>query len=326
MAGCAPDKPAAATASAAPSVAPAASLPSGVALCDPGREPGTVPSYPGWPVPGQAQMAAAIPILASSERVVGPNRFLFTFVDDQNQPLAAPEVPVEARFFDLAADPREPVLVVEGIHLDSGTGVGLYRTSVEFSCAGLWGVEFSVGLPAGESVPRTFFEVTPSSTTPGIGQQAPRSDSPVATTPEELAAISTDRQPDPSLYRHTIADAVTSGRPSVIFFGTPAFCQTAMCGPAIEHVKSIAAEYGERVIFVNVEPYRLQQTANGLQPLLGEEGQLQTVPAVEEWGLRTEPYLFVVYAGGLVSAKMEGPLDPQELRAEIEVALAEPRG
>jgi hypothetical protein len=253
---------------------------------------------------------------------VGRTRLVFTFVDDQNALLAGPDIPVRARFFDLSSDPDAPVVEAEAAYLDTGTGRGLYRTTVELPCAGAWGVEFEVGLPDGASRPRMVFEVRERTSTPPIGAAAPRSDSPTASTPDQLAAISTDPHPDPELYRMTIAQAVTSGRPSVIVFATPAFCQTAMCGPVLDRVKAVAAEYRGEVDFVNVEPYELQLTVNGLQPRLSPEGQLQPVPAALDWGLRTEPYVFVVDAAGRIAAKLEGSLDESELRAELDAVLA----
>lgn len=318
-----PGSPATAATSAVPagsaSVAPGTVT--AVPLCDPTADPASATAYPGWPVPGQAQTAAAIPIIASSEVAVGPNRLVFTFVDDQNALLASADVPVTARFFDLAADPATPVHEVQATFLDPGTGRGLYRASVDLPCAGAWGAEFSVGLPAGVTTPRTIFEVRPTSFTPAIGAPAPRSDSPTASTAGEAAAISTDRSPDPRLYAMTVGQAVTSGRPSVIAFATPAFCQTAMCGPVLDRVKAVAADYADRVAFVNVEPYVLHETVNGLQPLPGADGQPQPVPAVLEWGLRTEPYVFVVDAEGRVTAKLEGSLDEAELREALDAVL-----
>jgi hypothetical protein len=303
----------------APGATAAATSPT-TAACAPAVDPGPG-GYPGWPVPGQAQEAAAIPIVVSSERVVGPNRFLFAIVDEASRPLAAPDVAVEARFFDLSADPARPVAVVGAAYLDPGNGRGLYRAAVDFPCPGPWGLELAVRLPDGETTPRTIFEVHESSATPAIGAPAPRSESLTAETPEELAAISTDREPDPDLYRVTIAEAVTSGRPSVVFFATPAFCQTATCGPALDRLKAVAGDYRERVTFVNVEPFELHMTPNGPQPLLSAEGQVQPVAAVLEWGIRVEPYLFVVDADGNVAAKLEGAFDEAELRTALDETL-----
>ena len=119
-----------------------------------------------------------------------------------------------------------------------------------------------------------------------------------------------------------MAQAVTSGRPSLIFFATPAFCQSGFCGPTMELVKSVAREYAGRVGIVNVEPYELHDTVDGLRPLLDADGHLQPVPAAE-YGIPVEPYLFVVDAAGNVFAKFEGIVGSDELRAALEDVLAE---
>ncbi len=306
--------------------------------CAPGTEPmATV--YTGWPQAGRGTATGDMfPYLVSSQITVGPSRFLFTLIDSTNQVLAAPDVPVTVAFYNLAADPATPVSTTDAVFLDPGTGRGLYRASVDFTCAGDWGIvviaDLPTPLPSGApsgavaSPARTpvraqvVFEVRAAGTVPAIGAPAPRSDSPVATTAEDLARISTDDDPDPDFYRQTIAQAVTSGRPSAILFATPQFCQTAMCGPMLDMVKGIAADFKDQVTFVNVEPYKLRETPQGLQPDLDADGHLQPVPAVIEWGLRTEPYLFIVDADGRIFASFEGVLGEDEVRAALQEVVA----
>ena len=91
----------------------------------------------------------------------------------------------------------------------------------------------------------------------------------------------------------------------------------------MEVEKSLAADYEGEVGFVNVEPYRLHMTPNGLQPELGAEGQLQPVQAVLDYGIPTEPYLFVVDAQGDVFATFEGVVGEDELRATLDEVLVE---
>jgi hypothetical protein len=118
-----------------------------------------------------------------------------------------------------------------------------------------------------------------------------------------------------------VAEAVTSGRPSLIFFATPAFCQTGFCGPTVELVKSVARDYADEVEYVNVEPYHLYLLDGSLLPKLDADGKLQPVDAALEYGIPLEPYLFLVDAEGDVFAKFEGVVGDDELRAAIEDVL-----
>jgi hypothetical protein len=213
---------------------------------------------------------------------------------------------------------------VEASYLASGLGRGLYRAAVDFDCVGEWGAEISATLGDGSTASeRLRFEVQPVGPTPAIGAPAPRSESLTATTSQEVRRISTDPNPYAAAYASTVAEAVTSGRPAIIFFATPAFCQTGFCGPTIELVKSVAREYEGKVAYVNVEPYELHETADGLRPALDADGHLQPVAAALDYGIPIEPYLFLVDAQGDVFAKFEGIVGGDELRAAIEDVLAE---
>jgi hypothetical protein len=108
------------------------------------------------------------------------------------------------------------------------------------------------------------------------------------------------------MHDRTIADAVTSGRPTVIVFATPAFCMSQICGPTKSVVDEIYQEYATRANFVHVEPYDIEKARNGhgLDPLPFLE---------EEWGLRTEPWVFLVDRNGKVAAKFEAVVSREEI-------------
>jgi hypothetical protein len=90
----------------------------------------------------------------------------------------------------------------------------------------------------------------------------------------------------------------------------------------VELVKSVAKEHEGALEFVNVEPYELHMTENGLQPRLDDEGRLQPVQAALDYGIPVEPYLFLVDADGNVFARFEGIVGGEELRAAVEDVLA----
>ncbi len=92
-------------------------------------------------------------------------------------------------------------------------------------------------------------------------------------------------------------------------FATPRFCQTAVCAPTLDAVKEMRSDF-PGVNFVHVEVYDLAASgdATSVQDLVVH-------PAVEEWGLPTEPWVFVVDRNGLIAGRFEGMVAPEELRA-----------
>jgi hypothetical protein len=292
-----------------------------VAVCGSGE--GASLEHPGWPIGGSAE-PAIIPLLLSSLVSVGPNRLLYNLTDGDYQVLASPQLDTTVSLYALERDAEEPVATVDGSYLETPLGRGMYRATVDLDCAGEWGLELTAVLEDGSiASERMRFLVHPSGTTPAVGDPAPRSDSPTASDLDELRLISTDPNPFPGAYERTIAEVVTAGQPSLVFFATPSFCQTGYCGPTVNLVKSVAIDYADEIGYVNVEPYVLQMTENGLQPVLDEEGQLQPVQAVLDYGIPVEPYLFLVDARGDVFAKFEGVVGEDELRGAIEDVLAQ---
>jgi hypothetical protein len=141
------------------------------------------------------------------------------------------------------------------------------------------------------------------------GESAPASETRVSADYPDLAVISSDPDPDPALYEISVAQAVTAGAPTVIAFATPGFCASATCGPLLDQVKSLRASY-PGVGFVHVEIYEDLQVT--------DPGELTTVSAVEEWGLPSEPWVFVVDNTGTVTASFEGAASDDELTAAID--------
>jgi hypothetical protein len=239
---------------------------------------------------------------ASSSPGVGEERLLVAISDVSGARLATPEIPVTIAVWPEGHE--ELTQVEDGAFTWALQDVsGLYRANFTFGQPGTWIVEVT---PAGGGPLEAFpMSVTADPPTPAIGEPAPRSATPTA---EEypLAEITTDPDPDPRFYGLSVEDAVTSGRPSVIVFATPKFCQTAVCGPTLDIVKGLAGDH-PGVNFVHVEVYTN----------LDDAQNLELVPAVLEWGLPTEPWVFVVDAQGFVVGRFEGVVSAEEITAAL---------
>jgi copper ion binding protein len=128
-------------------------------------------------------------------------------------------------------------------------------------------------------------------------------------------------QSEPAFYETSVADALAAHKPFALIFATPAFCKSQLCGPTLDSIKPIAEAHPD-VTFINVEPYVLEYTDGQLQPVLDANQQLQAAPATDEWGLLSEPWIFVVDGDGIVRGSFEGVVG----EAELERALAEVEG
>ncbi|MDQ3957028.1 MAG: thioredoxin family protein [Actinomycetota bacterium] len=248
----------------------------------------------------------AYPVFASSEIVKGPNRFLIGLLNDEDAPIASPEISMHVAFFDLDESADRPEFETEAGFLDSGPR-GLYVTYPTFDSTGRWGAEVTVSGPGLEETVRAGFDVAAEPVTPAIGEKVPPSQTPTSED-APLREITTDDAPDPRFYETSVGEALAAGEPFVVTFATPKFCTSAVCAPTLDIVKKVSQDW-PAVTFIHVEVYENLDDPSNLEP----------VPAIRQWGLPSEPWVFVVDGRGRVAAKFEGTLSP----AELDEALAE---
>jgi hypothetical protein len=275
-------------------------------------------SDPGWPPENRNFDLTPVPV--STEITVGENRMLFNILDRQNQSIAAADTVVQLRFFNLAASRTSAAVEGAATFMPTIEGrPGLYRLPVNLTQAGEWGVEATATDSAGvKRTGRMVFDVRESGTSPAIGAQAPASDNPTTTDPADIPNISTDDNPDPDFYRESVATALAAHEPFAVVFATPAFCTSAMCGPTLDVVKNAAAPFKDKMTFIHVEPYELELVDGHLRPVVSDQNLPIPVAATDQWGLPTEPYVFVVDSAGKVTAKFEGIAAADELAAAFE--------
>jgi hypothetical protein len=143
----------------------------------------------------------------------------------------------------------------------------------------------------------------------GIGDEAPASDTPTTAT-KPANRITTAKPPDVGLLRYSVKDSVESGKPFVVAFATPAFCQSRTCGPTVDVVDEVRKRFEDRGIrFIHVEIYEDNLPGNGVNEW------------VREWKLPSEPWVFVVGADGVVKDRFEGALSVGELSASVQEHL-----
>jgi hypothetical protein len=254
-------------------------------------------------------------VLASSDLAVGPNRFVFGVLDNASSPIRTPEARVT--FLYLESTPYQERAQASARFVKwPAAAAGVYVADVAFDRDGRWGAVVKVtGQDGTASSSQTAFLVKSQSSSPGIGQPAPRSRNKTAADVHDLAEISSAAVPDPGLYEMTIEEAASSGKPTIVTFAAPAFCQTATCGPQVEVVSSIKDRYRGRANFIHVEVY------DNPREMEGDLTKGRLSPLLEEWGLVTEPFTFVLDRNGLVAFKFEGFATQEELEAALAATL-----
>lgn len=274
--------------------------------------------------PAAPAPAALTPVIASSELVVGLNRFALGLLE-RNQPVI--DAQVQLRFFRL--DDPTPTVRGEGGATYRGEGLGyqgVYVAHASFDAPGTWGVEIAATRPGRDpQVMRTRFEVLSEGTTPALGAPAPRSRTPTPRDVAHLEEICSARPVD-GFHALSIDEAIGQGKPAVILFATPGFCVTRLCGPSLAVLQELAGRHGGRANFVHSEIY---QRPDRLYEMPGTDhrhpdGSVHLHPppgeltqAVREWGLQSEPWLFIVDSQGNVAAKFEGGLTVAEVEESV---------
>ena len=269
--------------------------------------------------PSASTAGDLFPVPISTQLVAGDNRFVFSFLDKQNQPVASPDQTASVEF--IPQGQTAPVASGEGRFVWGIQDVrGVYVTNVKLPNAGPYTARFTTQLPgkAAETVDMQL-DVLDKAAGVAVGDKAPASKTPtLADVGGDVAKISSDKTPVQRFYETSVADAVAAKHPFVLVFATPAFCQSAQCGPTLDHVKNVVAKYPDLTV-INVEPYQLATKDGSLQPVTqGNPPQLVPVQSVLDWGITSEPWIFVVGGDGVVHGSFEGIIAEDELKASID--------
>jgi hypothetical protein len=141
---------------------------------------------------------------------------------------------------------------------------------------------------------------------PDVGEQAPHISTPTVAEVGDIAEIDT-RNPHDTMHTEDAADTIGK-KPTVLLFATPALCVSRVCGPVVDVAEQVKSEMGGKAAFIHMEVFENNDPNDGIRPQL------------EEYGLETEPWLFVMNADGDVSTRIEGAFSVDELRAAVEKA------
>lgn len=264
------------------------------------------------------------PYILTSEFVAGqPSRFLLGLLDDNGDLVR--NATVGLQYFSLGADGSTGTLRAEGqasyIELEVpeqasdfgaelGEQVGFYGTGITFDSAGRWAARIAATPPGASDAVAVdaAFDVFDAYRIPALGSVPPASQNDTFDTNSNIGSLCS-RDPACALHDKVIADYLGRGRPLVVQFSTPAFCETRFCGPVLDVLLEEAPAYEDRVDFIHIEVW--------------QDFQLQQYrAATREWNLPTEPITFFMRADGTIASYLESVFSGGELTAALDALLA----
>jgi hypothetical protein len=183
---------------------------------------------------------------------------------------------------------------------------GVYQgEGIRFDRAGIWTATIEVDVDGvGPITLESNFTVKPEPSLPAPGQKALKTEN-LTVDSKGVKRVSIDSRaqngepiPDPELHQWTIADAIAQGRPVLVLFATPVYCQSQFCGPTVEALQQLAADYPDKAVFIHVEIWR------DFDKSVVNQG-------AADWLYRndnlTEPWLYLIDADGVIADRW-GPL------------------
>ncbi|HUR48505.1 MAG TPA: hypothetical protein VMY88_03105 [Acidimicrobiales bacterium] len=183
----------------------------------------------------------------------------------------------------------------------------LYVAHHTFDQPGMYTATARVGRRTAEAAVQVIDPAT--SKVPVPGQALPAVATPTTTDGRGVNPICT-REPACPWHETSLDTALGEHRPIVLLVATPALCQSAVCGPVLDILLDVKADFESSVRFIHAEVFT--DNTGGT-----------TAPVVQALRLENEPFLFLAGADGIIKNRFDGPYDRAEAKAAL-AALARP--
>ncbi len=145
---------------------------------------------------------------------------------------------------------------------------------------------------------------------PVVGQQLPPAPTPTVDDSKGVDPICT-LVPQCPFHSVDLTDVVGTDARIVLLVATPAYCQTAFCGPTLGNLMDIADSRDDLTV-IHAEVYKVPKETKG------DLSSAPLAPLPDKYGLLLEPVLYVTDTKGLITTRADAMID----RSEMEEALS----
>ena len=144
---------------------------------------------------------------------------------------------------------------------------------------------------------------------PQIGRPIPSVVTPTVADHGGVEPICT-ADPPCGFHQHSLADSLAAHRPIALLVSTPAYCQTAICGPMLD-VLTAQSPGREGIDFIHAEVYSNPTKV----PAIADAEQS---PIVKAFSMLFEPALFLIDHTGTLVGRLDSIFDRDELVAGLD--------
>jgi hypothetical protein len=224
-------------------------------------------------------------------------RVAFGVLDGQKPVLGSTKV--EVAFAPVGGEPGE---FSSATRRDDGIEARpLYVTHHTFDQPGMYTAMARVGRRTAEAAVQVIDPAD--SKVPVPGQPLPAVATPTTADSRGVNPICT-RQPACPWHDTSLDVALTEKLPIVMLVATPALCQSAVCGPVLDILLDVKADFESSVRFIHAEVFT-------------DNTGKTTTGVVQALRLENEPFLFLAGTDGVIRDRFDGPYDRGEAKAAL---------
>lgn len=194
---------------------------------------------------------------------------------------------------------------------DKGLSRGYYPVSFTPPKAGVYTARTTI---SGRQVEASF-QAAQKVPIPRAGQSMIVTDTPTVSDRRGVNPICT-RTPACPLHEVNLRDALSRGKPVALLMATPAYCQTAICGPVLDVLLSQRREFGDQIQMIHAEVY-----ADG-KAAAANIASATLAPTLQAYKLPFEPVLFLSRPDRTIAARIDTIFDEDELRSALRTLVA----